>query len=102
MNTSIFKESTEKHFTEKIDKIANDEKVKEYRKQYYIKNQAKWKEHYAQKNFNLYIDCELCKSSVKKRHIQEHIKTKKHQKLYSDYLRLQEPYEGVVADCPIQ
>ena len=41
MNTSIFKESTEKHFTEKIDKIANDEKVKEYRKQYYIKNQAK-------------------------------------------------------------
>lgn len=85
MNSNIFTESTEKHFTDKIKIVKTIEQLKEYRKEYYQRNQDKWKQQYAKMNCNLYIDCALCKSSVKKRHIQEHIKTKKHTKLYNEH-----------------
>ena len=83
MNTNIFTESDTKNFTEK--KPVDIEKLKEYRKKYYETHIAKWRDEYNAKDFSKYIDCKLCESSVKKHHIQSHIKTKKHMKLYAEY-----------------
>ncbi len=76
---------TEKHITHKAKIVKTVEELKEYRKEYYKKNNEKWKQQYGKKGCNLYIECALCKSSVIKRHIKEHIKTKKHTNLFNEY-----------------
>jgi hypothetical protein len=54
------------------------EQRKEYNNQYYKQNNSKWKTQYNSKDKDIYVECKICICEIKKRHIGEHIKTKKH------------------------
>ena len=61
--------------------IDNRDKIKEKRKQYYIDNRDKIKENDKQK-----ITC-ICSSNIRRCEHKKHIKTKKHKKLMSEFIK---------------
>lgn len=79
----IFTESQKTKEMVKAEREKNKmtpEQRKQYNKQYYASKNEIWKMKYNPKDKDVYTDCNLCKCTIKKRHVADHAKTKKHQK----------------------